>query len=807
MSARSEIAAGLLLTDDPRPDRPTVIAQATDELRRRLDPTSVWQSAYLPRELQGAVAYGEEIPRWSALNDVTPDEAQLLDSAWSAALPPLDRGESFYLRVRVDSPQDVRRLRAIGEVDGLMIVPSLDSRGRMRPLRWRWPFRVGVVAGPLADSWLATVQNTSHHGYVFDAEPFDAGAAYDIAIVSATGLPSLRADVADRLGEAACVIVAGDGPAEQHLMTLDGRIEPAIAIAVAAPPDRWWRTFFHEMSHDVPIDAAVETIVREEGVDALIAGPRYGMDITAAARWFAAVAPGYPQLAPLLDRFAGWNWLSEGGGTRQETDEVRIVRAQGYDPVAIVTSQPRRLVARVLNGDTVVKSILPPRQALRFAVRVAIPEDGDTAADQPFPPLPAAPGPTVELEVVVCADVWEQQPPSQKISISREQLSQPSTWAVFPFTTPDTGAVVSIEILLFYQGKPLQAATYVSPVRTGALPGERPTLTTFELSGPDEPTGELRPVDVTLEGRGAELGRRGSDAKVLITRVQEMLDRIEDRVSRVLGVRGAPDSFDDPKALELLITLASIGTELGTFLAPLDIGAARSINVIVNSDTRVLPLELVYAGPPPLPNARLCEHVLNPPPPGHACDKASTRRVCPYAFWGLHRSIARTIQWTEDRWKKTQPWTTTISASSVLYGATVIADVDASEPLPTAAVLAAAQSLFNPVTRVKSWPAWRKAVKSGKPSLLVLLGHTIVEGGSTNLYIGRKSALARFRISTSELRADGSPRPLVLLIACATAALGDPFGSLPGTLTAKGAGAVVGTLSKIVGPHGAGGIL
>jgi hypothetical protein len=43
----------------------------------------------------------------------------------------------------------------------------------------------------------------------------------------------------------------------------------------------------------------------------------------------------------------------------------------------------------------------------------------------------------------------------------------------------------------------------------------------------------------------------------------------------------------------------------------------------------------------------------------------------------------------------------------------------------------------------------------------------------------------------------------VLLIACASAALGDSFGSLPGMLTARGAGAVVGTLSKIVGPQGA----
>ena len=466
--------------------------------------------------------------------------------------------------------------------------------------------------------------------------------------------------------------------------------------------------------------------------------------------------------------------------------------------------ETRRLVARVLEGDLVVQSILPPQRALNLAIRIAIPEPGDVAADSLAPAFPAAPGPTVELEVVVRGDVWQQQPPLQTISISKEKLSQPSTWALFPFTTPDAGAVVSIEILLCYQGKPLQAATYVSPVRATAVPGERPTLTTFELSGPDEPTDELRPVDVTLQGRGAELERRGSDAKVLIAGVQQMLDRIEDRVSRVLGVLGAPDSFDDPKALELLITLAGIGTELATFLAPLDLSDARTVNIIVNPDTRVLPLELVYAGPPPLATAKLCDHVSTPPPPlGHACDRASTKRVCPYAFWGLHRSIARTIQWREDGRRKAQPWTTRLSASSVLYGATIIADEGASEPLPTASVLAAAQSLFQPVIRVNSWNAWRKVIKSDKPNLLVVLGHTVVEGGNISLYIGRKSGLTRLRISKLELRTDDSPRPLVLLIACSTAALGDPFGSMPGVLTAKGAGAVVGTLSKIVGPHGA----
>ena len=475
-------------------------------------------------------------------------------------------------------------------------------------------------------------------------------------------------------------------------------------------------------------------------------------------------------------------------------------------------SKPRRLVARVWDGKTMVKSILPPQRALNLAIRVAIPERGDVAADETGPALPAGPGPTVELEVVVRGDVWEQQPASRKISISREKLSQPSTWAVFEFTTPDDGDVVSIEILLLYQGKPLQAATYVSPVRAFAVPGERPTLRTFTLSGPNEPSEELQPVDVTLDGRGAELKRfNGSTAKVLITEVQEMLDTIEDRISRVLGVPGAPDSFNDERALELLISLARIGVELGTSLTPLDLGDARSINVMVNPTTRVLPLELVYAGPAPEKSARLCPHVaelpssrrLEPPRAGQACTKASPRRVCPYAFWGLHRSIARTVQSVPTRGRKRTPPSPTLSASSVLYAATVIADDGAIMPLPSASVFEAAKQAFNPATRVTNWTAWRRVVKSGKPNLLVVLGHTMVEGGETNLYIGKNSAIARARITDALLRAERSPPPLVLLIACATAALGDPFGSLPGTMTAKGAGAVVGTLSKIIGPHGA----
>ncbi|HMJ78165.1 MAG TPA: hypothetical protein VK507_19445, partial [Iamia sp.] len=365
MSARSEMAAGLLLAGDPWSDGGTVMARAENDLRLYLHPSTVWLSADLPAELRGEVAHGQEIPRWRAADDLVVDseEQRALETVWSAALPPLDRGMRRYLRVRVDSPGDVARLRAIGEVDGLMIVPSLDAHGPARPLRWQWPLRVGVLPGPEADGWLATVQDTEHHGFVFDAERFDASHTYDIAIVSATDLSALSDDEAAVLGEvASCLIVAGDGPVEPHLIELDGRVGPTIGVAIGAPPEAWWRLLFSEMTHDVPIDAAAESLRRQAGVDTLYAGPLRGMDVTASAHWFAAVAVDDPRLEPIVDELAGWDWRFESGGARTGTDWVRSIRGEGDDPTAIVAPPGWALAEALPSFD---EEMSPRRRARR----------------------------------------------------------------------------------------------------------------------------------------------------------------------------------------------------------------------------------------------------------------------------------------------------------------------------------------------------------------------------------------------------------------------------------------------------------
>ncbi|MFC0682800.1 CHAT domain-containing protein [Lysobacter korlensis] len=828
-STRAALAAGIV-TDLIPPGVRRDSDYVTGVLVESLTASAVWQSGHIPQELRGEKAYGAPLPRWRS-GALKAAQVDTFDAAWQNALPQRGKGMGDYLRLRVNSPEDARLLRDSGEIDGMTIVPSLDSRGDLRQFEWRWPLRVGVVPAPSADDWLMDVRNSTHLDMVFDAELWSPANEYDIVIVDAHVLSTLSSEWTSLLSEVACVIVAGDTGVEQVLRELDSRIKPSIAVAFRGTPAAWWRPFFHELCHDLPVDVAVELVARQ-GIDGMMAGPEWGLDITASAHWFASVAPELPALEPVLLDDSPWRWSSEGENTTEAVQRVRQAEYTGAELRVLIPervgrlisgpgphyldehlparqpAQGRRLVARVYDGESVVQTVLPPNRDLQLAVCIAIPEKGDIAADEVMPMPSEAPGPTVPLKVSVCSDVWAVQPQPQMISVRKDRKSEPSSWAVFPLTTPDAGKLVSVEIVVLYQDKPLQAAIYESPIRAFGLPGERPTLRTFELSGPDEPTDDLKQVDVTLNGRGAELRRLDGQEGgiVLITDVQRMLDKIEERVSKVLGVPGAPDSFEDSKAFTLLVDLARLGSELARLLEPLNLDDAKSINVSVGVDTPVLPLELAYAAPPPDRNrAKLCQHVTKSDPPslGQACDRADTRTVCPYAFWGLHRSIARTV-WSGPPRRRSRSAVPFVPAPgfSILYAATVVADDGAVDPKPSDSVLAAARNAFSLVTRVTSWTAWRKAVRIGRPNLLVVLGHTTV-GMETRLYIGRNSAVSRVDISAALLRSADSPKPLVLLIACSTASIGDPFGTLPGALTAAGAGAVVGTLSKIVGPQGA----
>jgi hypothetical protein len=259
-----------------------------------------------------------------------------------------------------------------------------------------------------------------------------------------------------------------------------------------------------------------------------------------------------------------------------------------------------------------------------------------------------------------------------------------------------------------------------------------------------------------------------------------------------------------------LIELARLGSQLHRKLADVDDPEARTVSLLVRYDTTIIPLELAYAGPAPSRKAKLCAHATRPPGAAAGrCRKASTTVVCPYAFWGMHRTIARTIEGRPQRASVPRPLGP-LRLRPVLYAAANLADDDLPEGTPKDAYPsrllqeALRAALGVDVAKVTNWRKWRTQVRTVRPELLVVLAHTETINGESTLLIGKQSVLSQPEVTASLVTSKGSPGPLVVLLACASGVAGDSFfGALPASFTDSGAAAVVATLSKLKGPDGA----
>jgi len=321
------------------------------------------------------------------------------------------------------------------------------------------------------------------------------------------------------------------------------------------------------------------------------------------------------------------------------------------------------------------------------------------------------------------------------------------------------------------------------------------------LSAQPEPAPHPTRADVTLDATSPTIVRLGATdgTSVGLHQVKEVLDIIEQEASRVLASDDAPASLGDEGARQLLVTLARRGAQLRDKLADLLIGDATTIAMLVKYDSPVLPLELERT-------AKLCAHATSAPPAEmRRCTRASARVVCPYAFWGMSRVVARTIEARPSKAVR-RPELASLALRPVLYGAANRADAESPVDARPSDLLEAALATLvgrDLLTRVTSWRAWRSAVKRKHPQMLVVLGHTETEAGESTIEIGRRSRLAQPSLTAAVLASAATPPPLVVLLACASAVAGDTFGALPATFTDKGAAAVVATLTKLKGPHGA----
>jgi hypothetical protein len=471
------------------------------------------------------------------------------------------------------------------------------------------------------------------------------------------------------------------------------------------------------------------------------------------------------------------------------------------------TDQVRRLIAEATARGKKRETSLLPNAKHSLNVWIAIPQEGDLAADQVFPDQGLPPGELVLLTVHVACEALGLQA-SQEIKLSMVDRTVPSTVAVFEFRTAGASSLVDIKILVTHRGRPLQEVHFVASVRARPVSADRIRLMTVPLSAHPEPREETTEAQASLEVNGPSLERTGTNRRVDLSQLRPLLDGISEAASRVLAADDAPEALDQETSRQLLIKLARVGTKLKRFLQPLSIDDAATLSMLVDATTEILPLEIAYDADAPREDAVVCQHRAGGSMVGKArmCDNAGADVVCPYGFWGQQRVVARTIRLPEDQAAARRPGLESLSLRPVLYAAATRADDDVPGPIkPTQYLAEQIESLVGAgnVLRVSNWDEWRAAVRDHHPKLLVVLGHTETSSGETILEIGKDSWLHDPDVRSDVLRAEGGAPPLVVLLACSTAVARDPFGGLPAAFTAGGAAAVMATLSKIHGPHGA----
>ncbi len=761
-------------------------AELDQILAERLTPQVWWRTAApRPAKPSGVVA-AEPAGSWTFVGAMDGDQAEVFSRAWQRAVDRL--GPPDFVRLSPVGYDERDTAIGLGRDAGVRVVPVMTLTGG--PFTWHCPVTV-TAGGPAAGALLGRLRALPLHGTHFLVT--DDGRA-DVCLLDGDG-PAAPAS-------GTVFAVGAGGPYDLFLRA--SMAHRTLAAGIPGEDLSWWPEVLNALAANVPLDCALASVVPDAWVGGLTAA------LSATTLEIAADADGWH--GPTTEVvFSG---PSAGGGGLLGPEEPMGAEAEPPDLEAApmgaeaeppdVAAEPaspadgvdrRRLVVEFRDGLRTLRTVLPPQRPLTLEVAIAVPGRGQAAGAIAVPD-PGAAEEVVTLDVVASGALWPQ-PQVAQVAWPVHDLEQPSTSAVFSLTTPAAGTAVTISLTVLYRGRPLQQADVLAAVRDVAVPGERVRVVVRATSTPPTPTLIATPAQVTLDGTGSDLRNTFTGAAVPLERLDGVLDAFEQRISRTLGVDDAPEALSDPAAVALLVDLARQGAGLRDLLAGLGLDGTGAISLLVQPSSRVLPLELVYAGTVPRRSgARLCDHVHTPPPAGQGCERTSAKVVCPYAFWALNRTVVRTVVLPDGRPRELPA---SLDLEPVLLAASDRADFGAAAGRRPSDLLAAAcTALFGAVERVTSWTAWRRTVAARRPELLVLLAHTEVSGGEATLQIGRTSFLARPDLTSAVV---GSS-PLVLLVACASAVAGDEFGTLPGTFTARGAAAVVGLLTKLSGSQG-----
>lgn len=446
-----------------------------------------------------------------------------------------------------------------------------------------------------------------------------------------------------------------------------------------------------------------------------------------------------------------------------------------------------------------------------------------------------------QVPLTVCFSEPYHAPDVQLASIKLPRQGASSECS-FSFCVSQGLSVFEGRIIVAYKNRVLQTALIKADVfEYETVAGSSPTIEAEVVIRPNMfDLSDRTPFDLAL------VVNHSADNRPRLTKLSDdraAISNIEDIQSSIIAIQGAleaatgddarvnsalemEDYFDSPETLELLNTLAIHGHYLyGSIIEDeIDKGWLKRhperIQVVSAKADSYLPLEFIYEMPVPREDARLCPQAKQALVSG-SCQTClipkgsyDSEYICPLGFWGLSKTIERHIH--------DQSYNKMLDGCDFALQAEPLQTRNQIQVLKT--YLFAASERVNAVTPgltdifaqtlsestshggavVSTWENWVKEVADKKPTILMLMPHTL-EDKKTHvpaMEIGESENLLSARITPCYVRASTEdPSPIVALLGCTTMVPYEKYMGFIPPLRRNGAALVLATLTTVLGRH------
>ena len=466
-----------------------------------------------------------------------------------------------------------------------------------------------------------------------------------------------------------------------------------------------------------------------------------------------------------------------------------------------------------------------------IAVFIGPEQEGALAAkgDESFDEALGAVGDMEQLLVMLIPPPAISPPQTGTIFLPRTGTSRPCTFGV---QLPVDLDLFEAQIQVYHRNRMIQlallrGAVVADPDQAG--PDARIELELAVIRPGTADLGNREQFDLAVARTGAHTTGVSDEELVLFDN-----DRIEGVVptltaileSIATGEAARRGDLADPDVVEHLRALAFQGRELDEAIGeplrdqlgdrPLD-----RVQVLVESASDFLPIELVYGFPTPSTDAGLCpgwkdalltgrcESDHEAKGPRHLADT-----VCPLGFWALSKVIERQVvgaeSWAQQGLRgvefaiRSHPSAERMSLrppSVALFAASN--RVDEVKKGQIGGVLKTLERIADTATYAETWDGWVEAVGRNSPTLLVLLSHTKELQRNAALEIGEDQACLLAQLNGDYIKGSSGDRPVVLLLGCETAVTDFGLQTFVSKFQDLGAALVVGTIASVLGQRAA----